>query len=78
MDALIPRFSDRPGEQKRLMRAKHALKQRMQPDLNSLLRWLGGGYVGFDALPPTLRQHALAAAHADQWTAGLHFRQWLH
>ena len=70
-EELIPRLTWRPGEQKRLIRSKQSLKQRMIPELNKVLRWLGGGYVGFEALPAAVRQQAAVAAHADQWTVGV-------
>lgn len=70
MEELIPRLTRRSKEQARLIRSKQGLKQRMAPELNSLLRWLGGGYVGFSLLPESLRQQATAAAHADKWTPG--------
>lgn len=67
-EELIPRLTGRPGEQKRLIRSKQSLKQRMIPELNKMLRWMGGGYVGFAALPAAIRQQAALAAHADQWS----------
>ena len=70
MEQLIPRLTGRSGEQAKLRRAKQALKLRVEPELNSLLRWLGGGYVGFELLPDTLRQHAAAVSNAEQWNAG--------
>ena len=66
----MQQLTGRPGEQAKTRRSKQALKQRMQPDLNCLLRWLGGGYAGFHLLPATLQQRAAAAANADDWTAG--------
>jgi hypothetical protein len=70
MEHLIPMLTHRKAEQARLRRQKQALKTAMKPHLNSLLRWLGGGYVGHELLPDTLRQQALAAAHADEWSVG--------
>lgn len=70
IEELIPRLTRRSKEQARLMRSKQGLKQRMVPELNSLLRWLGGGYVGFSLLPEPLRHQATAATHADKWTPG--------
>ncbi|PSC67479.1 xylose [Micractinium conductrix] len=69
MEQLMQQLTGRPGEQAKTRRSKQALKQRMQPDLNCLLRWLGGGYAGFHLLPATLQQRAAAAANADDWTA---------
>jgi hypothetical protein len=70
MEQLIPMLTQRKAEQARLRRQKQALKTTMQPHLSSLLRWLGGGYVGHELLPDTLRQQASAAAHADEWSVG--------
>ena len=78
MEQLMQQLTGRPGEQAKTRRSKQALKQRMQPDLNCLLRWLGGGYAGFHLLPTAVQQRAVAAANADDWTAGALWLGGLH
>ena len=70
MEQLIPHLATRRSEQSKLRRAKQALKLKVEPELNSLLRWLGGGYTGFDLLPAELQRRGTAAAESDQWSAG--------
>jgi hypothetical protein len=69
MDQLITSLYGRPGEQRKTRTAKQRMKQRMRPLLNSLLRWLGGGYVGFQSLPAA-QQYAAVAANAAAWSVG--------
>lgn len=70
MEQLIVSLKNRPGEQAKTRSSKQRLQQRMQPELNSLLRWLAGGYIGFETLPAEVRAHSAAAANAEQWTVG--------
>ena len=68
MDQQIPQLSQRPGEQRKMRAAKQRLQQRMRPELYSLLRWLSGGYIGYDGLPHEAR--ACAAAIASNGESG--------
>ena len=68
MELLIPQLTRRPGEQARLRRAKQALNAKMEPELNNLLLWVRGGYLGFQQLPAALQQQAPTAAQT--WTTG--------
>lgn len=70
MEILIPDLHGRPGEQAKLRRQKQALKQRMAPDLNCLVRWLAGGYAGFDLLPDPLRRLAASVSDSTLWSVG--------
>ena len=71
MDQQIPQLSQRPGEQHKMRAAKQRLQQRMRPELYSLLRWLSGGYIGYDGLPQDARACAAAiASNGERWTVG--------
>ena len=70
LDELMVSLAGRPSDQARTRRSKERLKQRMQPELNSLLRWLAGGYAGFELLPAAMQDGAGAASHAEEWSVG--------
>lgn len=70
MELLIPQLHGRPGDQAKLRRQKQTLKQRMQPDLNCLVRWLAGEYAGFDRLPAAMQALAATVADAAIWSVG--------
>ena len=69
-EELIPRLTGRPGEQAKLRRTKQVLKQRMAPEVGRLVRWLAGGYAGFDLLPTRLQAHAASVGDAHIWSTG--------
>lgn len=70
MDDLIPKLSQRPSEQRKLRAAKQRLQQRMRPELYSLVRWLSGGYVGYDGLPGGVRAYAASVSDGQRCTVG--------
>lgn len=71
IEQLIPRLTARPGEQSRLRTAKQTLKlTKLAPELSSLMRWLAGGYVGFNLLPQSLQQFAPTMCDANGWSVG--------
>ena len=77
-EELIPRLTGRPGEQAKLRRAKQVLKQRMAPEVGRLVRWLAGGYAGFDLLPTRLQAHAASVGDAHVWSTGTWARGGAH
>ena len=70
MEVLIPSLTDRRSDQDKMRRSKQALKQRMEPALAMLMRWLAGSYAGFALLPQQLRAHAESVATSGDWTVG--------
>ena len=70
MEVLIPSLTGRRSDQDKMRRSKQALKQRMEPALSMLMRWLAGSYAGFALLPQQLRAHAESVATSGDWTVG--------
>lgn len=67
LDIIIPKMSRHPAEQRKTRGDKQRLQKQMAARLETLQRWLKGGFLGFDLLDPATR--ALSAP-APTWTVG--------
>ena len=70
IEQLMPQLSSRRSELDKLRRAKVQLLEKMRPDLDHLMRWRAGGYVGFDVLPEDVQRMATALTAANGWNTG--------
>ena len=70
MEGLIISLTCRPGEQSKTRSSRQRLQARMQGPLNSLCRWLSGGYVGFELLPAEVRACSASLTNSQLWTVG--------
>ncbi|PSC71951.1 Tcr1 transposon ORF2 [Micractinium conductrix] len=68
MEGLIILLTGRPGEQSKTRSSRQRLQARMQGTLNSLCRWLSGGYVGFELFPAEVRACSASLTNSRLWT----------
>ena len=67
LDTLIPNLARHKAEQRKVYAFKQSVQKKMAGRLQTLQRWLQGGFVGFELIDEATR--ALSDS-AQTWTVG--------